>query len=95
MNIPDPSQPTPTQPAPASGLPPAPWVLIDRTTATQAATVLSRLEQWLAGAGEPDAVEACARACSLGEDDAISVAAWLEALAARLDRRIEEGDSWS
>jgi len=95
MNIPDPTQPTPTQPTPASGLPPAPWVLIDRTTATQAATVLNRLEQWLAGAGEPDAVEACARACSLEEDDAISVAAWLEALAARLDRRIEEADSWS
>lgn len=88
---PDSAQPDRPQP----GLPPAPWVLIDRTTATQAATVLDRLEQWLAGGGAPDAVEDCARACSLGEDDALSVAAWLEALAARLEHRIEEADSWS
>ena len=82
----------PTGPTP---LPPAPWILLDRTTATQAATVLDRLEQWLAGGGTPDAVEACAQACSLEEDDAFSVAAWLGALAARLERRIEESDSWS
>ena len=92
---PDTPQPDPAQAALSSGLPPAPWVLIDRTTATQAAPVLDRLEQWLAGAGGPDAVEACARACSLEEDDALSVAAWLGTLAARLDRRIEEADSWS
>ena len=57
--------------------------------------VLDRLEQWLAGAGEPAAVEACALACSLGESDALSVAAWLGALATRLQHRIEEADSWS
>jgi len=64
---------TPEQTPP--GLPPAPWILLDRTTATQAAAVLDRLEQWLAGAGEPGAVEACAHACSLGEADAANVAA--------------------
>lgn len=45
-------------------------------------------------AGEPDAVAACAAACSLDEDDEISIAAWLDALAARLTHRIEETDSW-
>lgn len=49
----------------------------------------------LAGAGEPGAVEACAHACSLGEADAANVAGWLDALAARMQRRIEEADSWS
>jgi hypothetical protein len=82
-------------PSPTVPLPPAPWILLDRTTATQTAAVLDRLEQWLAGAGEPAAVEACAAACSLEEDDAISVAAWLGALAARLERRIQEADQWS
>jgi hypothetical protein len=57
--------------------------------------VLDRLEQWLAGAGEPGAVQACAAFCSLEESDAFSVAAWVGALAARLERRIEETDSWS
>ncbi len=84
---------TPEQTPP--GLPPARWILLDRTTATQAAAVLDRLEQWLAGAGEPGAVEACAHACSLGEADAANVAGWLDALAARMQRRIEEADSWS
>jgi hypothetical protein len=79
----------------SAGLPPAPWILLDRTTATQAATVLDRIAQWLAGAGEPDAVAACAAAYSLEEDDEISVAAWLDALAARLTHRIEESDSWT
>jgi hypothetical protein len=89
--------PTPESGSPAPGsaeLPPAPWILLDRTTATQAATVLDRLAQWLAGAGEPAAVAACAAACSLEEDDEFSVAAWLDALAAQLTHRIEETDSW-
>ncbi len=67
----------------SSPLPSAPWILLDRTTANQAATVLNRLEQWLAGAGTPDAGAACAAVCSLEEDDAFSVAAWLGALAPR------------
>jgi hypothetical protein len=106
MTTPDPHRPDnispdPTSPDPGSaGLPPTPWILLDRTTATQAATVLDRLEQWLAGGGTPDAVEACARACSLEEDDAFTVAAWLGALASRLEHRIAETDageagSWS
>lgn len=88
MTSPD-NLPAGSTPAPAS-----PWILLDRTTATQAALVLDRLEQWLVGAGDPSAVEACARACSLDEDDAFSVAAWVGALAARLDHRIEETDQW-
>ena len=90
---PDPAGPDPAS-AGSAGLPTAPWILLDRTTATQAATVLDRLEQWLAGGGTPAAVEACARACSLEEDDALSVAAWVGALASRLERRIAETDSW-
>lgn len=57
--------------------------------------MLDRLETWLAGAGTLEQVSACAAACSLEEDDAISVAAWVGALAARLDRRITETDQWS
>ena len=34
----------------------SPWILLDRTTVAQAATVLDRLEQWLAGAGDAGAV---------------------------------------
>jgi len=34
---------TPEQTPP--GLPPAPWILLDRTTATQAAAVLDRLDR--------------------------------------------------
>jgi hypothetical protein len=82
-------------PVGSTPLPSSPWILLDRTTAAQAATVLDRLEQWLAGGGEPAAVEACAAFCSLEESDAFSVAAWVGALAARLERRIEETDSWS
>ena len=88
-NTPD---PTPTG---SACLAPAPWILLDRTTATQTAAVLDRLEQWLGGAGAPAAVEACAAACSHDQDDAFTVAAWLGALAARLQHRIEEADSWS
>ncbi|MGQ0577123.1 MAG: hypothetical protein ACT4RN_23410 [Pseudonocardia sp.] len=89
------TRPDPTSPdrGPAS-LPPSPWILLDCTTATQAATVLDRLEQWLAGAGDTAAVEACAAACSLEEDDAFSVAAWVGALAARIEHRITETDTW-
>ena len=79
-------------PAGSTPLPASPWILLDRTTATQTATVLDRLEQWLAGAGNPDAVEACAAACSLEEDDGFTVAAWLGALAARLEHRIAQAD---
>jgi hypothetical protein len=85
----------PTQPRQDPvGLPPAPWVLCDRTSAEQIVTVLDLLEQWLAG-GDPEAAEACARACSGGEADAVSVAAWVGALGARLAGRLEEADSWS
>lgn len=81
-------------PSPAQ-LPVAPWIVLDRSTATQTAAVLDRLKQWLAGAGEPGAVAACAAACSLEQDDAFTVAAWLGALATRLVHRIEEADTWS
>jgi hypothetical protein len=99
MTHPDNTSPDNTSPdnlpAGSTPLPVSPWILLDRTTATQAASVLDRLEQWLVGAGEASAVEACARACSLEEDDAFSVAAWAGALASRLEHRIEETDSWS
>lgn len=85
-NTPD---PTPTG---SACLAPAPWIRLDRTTATQTAAVLDRLEQWLGG-GAPAAVEACAAACSHDQDDAFTVAAWLGALAARPQHRIEEADS--
>ena len=87
MNTPDPAQP-----APLSGLPPSHWVLIDRTTVEQTATVLDLLEQWLAGA-DPGPTEACARACSGGEADAFEVAAWVGCLAARLQNRVQAADS--
>jgi hypothetical protein len=89
MNTPD-----PTQPASLPGLPPSPWVLIDRTTLEQTSTVLDLLEQWLAG-GDPGPTEDCARACSGGQSDAFEVAAWAGTLAARLRQRIEAVDSWS
>jgi hypothetical protein len=105
MSTPDPATPDPSTPDPATpdrspepappGLPPAPWILLDRITADQTTTVLDWLEQWLAGAGRPDAVEACAAACSLEQDDAFSVAAWVGALAARLQHRIDESDSFT
>jgi hypothetical protein len=82
-------------PAGSTPLPSSPWILLDRTTAAQAATVLDRLEQWLAGGGEPTAVEDCAAFCSNEESDAFTVAAWVGALATRLEHRIEETDSWS
>lgn len=75
-------------------LPPSPWILIDRTTIEQSATVLEMLAQWLAGA-DPAATEPCARACSAGDTDALGMAAFLDALAARLDDRLKEVDSWS
>jgi len=91
MSTPDPAQPHPTQPG---ARPRSPWVLLDRTTIEQAATVLDLLEQWLAG-GDPAATEACARACSAGESDAFEVAAWVGTLALHLQDRIDEVDSWS
>lgn len=84
----------PPPPPPGTGLPPAPWVLCDRTSAEQIITVLDLLEQWLDG-GDPNATEACARACSGGEADAQTVGAWVGALGARLAGRLEEADSWS
>ena len=89
-NTPDPTTPDPTP----TGLPPAPWILLDSTTAEQAATVLERLEAWLAGA-DPAATEACAHTCSHAPADAFKVAAWVGTLADRLQTRIEEVDSWS
>jgi Mg/Co/Ni transporter MgtE len=52
MTTPDNTSPDPG----SASLPAAPWILLDRTTATQTATVLDRLEQWLAGGGAPEAV---------------------------------------
>ena len=90
------------EPAPPPGLPPAPWILLDRTTVEQAAAVFERLEQWLAGA-DPQATADCAHACSLGEADAVEVAAWVGTLAAHLHQRIRQrprrprrrADPWS
>jgi hypothetical protein len=91
-----PDNPSPDNlPAGSTLLPSAPWILLDRTTATEAAIVLDRLEQWLAGAGGVGAVAACARFCSLEGDDALSVAAWVGALATRLEHRIQETELWS
>jgi hypothetical protein len=81
MSIPE---PTPT-------LPPAPWILLDRTVVTQTAALFERLEEWLAGA-DPDATAACAHACSLGEADQVEVAAWVGTLAAHLHQRIQTSD---
>jgi hypothetical protein len=92
MSIPEPTAPEPgSQPA---GLPPSPWVLLDRTTVTQTARLLELLAEWLAGA-DPAQTADCAHHCSRGEADAVEVAAWADTLAAHLDRRIEEVDSWS
>lgn len=88
------STPDPT-PGPASaGPPPAPWILLDRTTVDQAAAALARLERWLTGAA-PAATADCAHALSCGEDDPVGVARWVGTLADRLHTRIEEVDSWS
>ena len=92
MSTPEPT-PTPPEPSPP-GLPPAPWILIDRTIVEQAAVVFERLEEWLAGA-DPQATDDCAHACSRGEADEVEVAAWLGILAAHLHQRIEEVDAWS
>jgi hypothetical protein len=88
---PTPPEPTPPEPTPP-GLPPAPWILIDRTTVEQAAVVLERLEQWLAGA-DPDATADCAHTCSHGEADPFEVAAWAGTLAAHLHHRIDISDT--
>jgi hypothetical protein len=80
-------------------LPPAPWILVDRTTIEQTAHLLGLLEQWLASA-DPESTEGCAQTLSLGESDAFTVAAWAGALAAHLHERIGTADglgagSWS
>jgi hypothetical protein len=75
-------------------LPPSPWILVDRTTIEQTATVLGLLEEWLTG-GDPHATRACAQACSAGQDDAAGVARWVGTLADRLADRLKEVDSWS
>jgi hypothetical protein len=73
-------------------LPPAPWILLDRTTVEQAAVVFERLEQWLAGA-DPQATTDCAHTCSLGQADPVEVAAWVGTLAAHLHQRIDISDA--
>ena len=83
----------PELPGPAS-LPVSPFVLVDTTVVDQAAAALARLEQWL-HQGHPDAVQACAHACSNGEEDADAVAGWVGTLADLLHHRIEETRSWS
>lgn len=83
-------EPTPSRSTPA-GLPPAPWILLDRTIVEHAAVVFERLEEWLAGA-DPQATADCAHACSLGEADEVEVAAWLGTLAAHLHQRIQASD---
>ena len=75
-------------------LPSTPWILLDRSTIEQTAAVLQALGEWLAGA-DPSVTEPCARACSAGDTDALGMAAYLDALAARLGDRLEEVDSWS
>jgi hypothetical protein len=79
---------------PPSSLPPSPWVLVDTTTIEQAAAALALLEAWLLS-GEPAAATDCATALSRGQDDAVAVARWAGALAARLHTRIEEASAWS
>jgi hypothetical protein len=87
MSTPEPTPPRPTPP----GLPPAPWVLVDRTIVEQAAVVFERLEQWLAGA-DPQATADCAHTCSLGEADPVEVATWVGTLAVHLHQRIQVSD---
>jgi hypothetical protein len=91
MSTPEPTPDRSPEPAPPSGLPPAPWILLDRTIVEQAAVVFERLEEWLAGA-DPQATADCAHACSLGEADEVEVAAWLGTLAAHLHQRIQASD---
>jgi hypothetical protein len=91
MSTPDPAADRSPEPAPPPGLPPAPWILLDRTIVEQAAVVFERLEEWLAGA-DPQATADCAHACSLGEADEVEVAAWLGTLAANLHQRIQASD---
>ena len=98
MSTPDPTPDRSPQPAPppslppTRGLPPAPWILLDRTIVEQAAVVFERLEQWLAGA-DPAATTDCAHTCSLGETDPVEVAAWVGTLAAHLHQRIDISDA--
>ena len=75
-------------------LPPAPWILIDRTTVEQTADLLELLAEWLASA-DPVTTEDCAQACSRGDTDTLGVAAWVGTLAAHIHDRIEEVNSWS
>jgi acyl transferase domain-containing protein len=94
-NTPDPTTTGSASADPRSpSAPGSPWILLDRTTAEQAAAVLDRLEQWLAGA-DPAATTDCAHTCSHGQADEFEVAAWVGTLAAHLRERIEEVDSWS
>ena len=88
MSTPEPTPPRPTPP----GLPPSPWILLDRTIVEQAAVVLERLEQWLAGA-DPAATVDCAHTCSRGEADEVEVAVWVGTLAAHLQQRIDISDA--
>lgn len=89
MSTPDPT-PSPASPR----LPPAPWILLDRTTVDQAAAALAQLEGWLTS-GDSAAAASCAHTLSCGEDGPVGVARWVGTLADRLHTRIEEADSWS
>lgn len=94
-NTPDPTTPGSASTGPKSpGAPRSPWILLEGTTAEQAAAVLDRLEQWPAGA-DPAATTDCAHTCSHAQADAFEVAAWVTTLTNRLHHRIEEVDSWS
>ena len=59
MTTPDPT-PSPASPS----LPPAPWILLDRTTVDQAAAALAQLEGWLTSGDSPAA--SCAHTLSCG-----------------------------
>ena len=88
------STPDPTSGPASAGPPPAPWILLDRTTVDQATAALALLQRWLASAA-PAATADCAHALSCGQDDPVGIARWVGALADRLHTRIEEVDSWS
>ena len=67
--------------------------LLGELVAAQGAGARPGRAQWLAG-GDPKATQACAWACSRGEEDAESVAASVGTLGVRLADRLAEADSW-
>ncbi len=68
---------------PVSGLPAAPWILVDDTTIDQSAGLLEALTNWLQNAA-PASTSSLAHAISEGDTDPAGIAAWTDALAARL-----------